>query len=225
MLKHKFFLRSLLLLEAVLPFFGLSLAAQDLTLDLTKAPRTEEGVQLQYHQYVQGANIYAYETTTTFLLEISSTKNILRIEFEGTTSSDGGVIVSGNNGTLDFQPKGTSVWEGKSKNIVFAPESSSTDYYIPSIRIWFEGSADFCEAPTIAYEGGQFTISSTTPGATCHYNLTPNATQTAGTTDKALPLQTFTLSAHAEAEGKKKSPATTVVLTLDELLSGSIVTK
>lgn len=204
---------------------GLNALAQDLTLDLTKAPRTEGGVQLQYHQYTQGANIYAYGTTTTFLLEISSSKNIQRIEFEGTTSNSGGVVVSEGGGTLDFQLKGTSVWEGKAQRIVFAPESTSTDYYIPSLRIWFEGSADFCAAPTIAYEGGQFVISSTTPGATCHYSLTPNATQAAGTTDKALPLQTFTLSAYAEAEGKKKSPTTTLVLTLDELLSGSIVTK
>ena len=225
MLKHKFFLRSLLLLEAVLPFFGLSLAAQDLTLDLTtKGSRTEGAVTVDYKWYGQGANIFT-SSTMNYHLDITSTKNIQLIEFEGTTTKGGAVIVSGNNGILDFQPHGTSVWTGNSKHIDFIAADENTDYYISRINIWFEGSTAFCAKPTIAYEGGQFTISSTTPGATCHYNLTPNATQTAGTTDKALPLQTFTLSAYAEAEGKKKSPATTVVLTLDELLSGSIVTK
>ncbi len=225
MLKHKFFLRSLLLLAAILPFFGLSLAAQDLTLDLkTGGTRTEGAVTVTYKWYDEGANLDKGGTINN-VLDISSTKNIVRIDFEGTVRRAGGVVVQDNNGTLDFQPQGTSKWTGKSSHIVFAAADDEAEYFISGIRIWYEGSTAFLATPTIAYEGGQFTISSTTPGATCHYNLTPNAPQATGIADKNLPLQTFTLSAYASAQGMDNSETATLNLTLDELLSGSASAK
>ena len=225
MLRHKFLLHSLLLLAAVLPCFGPSLAAQDLTLDLkTGGPRTEGAVTVTYKWYEEGANIDKGGTINN-VLDISSTKDIVRIDFEGAVRRAGGVVVLNNNGTLDFQPQGTSKWTGKSSHIVFAAADDNAEYFISGIRIWYEGSTAFLATPTIAYEGGQFTISSTTPGATCHYSLTPNATQAAGIAEKNLPLQTFTLSAYASAQGMDNSETATLNLTLDELLSGSASAK
>ena len=165
MLRHKFLLQSLLLLAAVLPCFGPSLAAQDLTLDLkTGGPRTEGAVTVTYKWYEEGANIDKGGTINN-VLDISSTKDIVRIDFEGAVRRAGGVVVLNNNGTLDFQPQGTSKWTGKSSHIVFAAADDNAEYFISGIRIWYEGSTAFLATPTIAYEGGQFTISSTTSGA------------------------------------------------------------
>ena len=204
----------------ILQAMGLRALAQDLTIDLqTDGPRTVGDVAVDYKWYYEGANIYT-STTLDSKLDITSTKNIMRIEFVGSTAKSGAVVVREGGGTLDFQPKGTSTWEGNAKHIVFAAGSSETDYYISSISIWFEGSSAFCAAPAISYDGTRFAIVSATEGAVCYYGVAPNAPQSTGIAS-SLPLQSFTLSAYAEAEGKKKSETADYTFTPTDLLGAS----
>ncbi len=199
---------------------GLSALAQDLTIDLqTGGPRTVGDVTVDYKWYYEGANIYMGGTLDS-KLDISSTKNIMRIEFVGSTAKSGAVIVREGGGTLDFQPRALSTWEGNAKHIVFAAADGNTDYNISRLDIWFEGSSAFCAAPSVSYDGTRFAITSATEGAVCHYGVTPNASQSAGIAS-SLPLQSFTFNAWAEADGKKKSETVSYTLTLDQLLGNA----
>lgn len=114
--------------------------AQDVTLDLTQlGPRTENGVTVAYKWYENGANIYKSGDINN-RLEISTTKNIACIKFEGKANKTGNVVVIEDNGKLSFSLRGTSVWEGKSNHVIFEAASESTDYCISQISIWYEGT-------------------------------------------------------------------------------------
>lgn len=205
------------LLLAALQLVAVSASAQDATIDLKiLGPRTENGVTVAYHWYEGGANIYG-ENNPEWGLRIVAERPIVRIEFDGTTNKGGGLTISEGGGTLDFQAHGTSVWTGAAKAITIVGSSSATDYYIPALYLWFEGTTQLCEAPSVVLEGGNMCISSGTDGTVCHYEIQPNPTAKSGRTKEPLQLSEFQLRTYAAAPGLRPSMEVTRTFTFDEL--------
>lgn len=190
-------------------------AAQDVTIDLTVlGPRTEQGITLKYHWYEQGANISGDHTD--WALDIKTPKRMARIEFVGTSKSAAKLEVADKNGTLVFDRTGTSVWTGLSDHVNIVGASSSTDYYISRLDIWYEDSPYLCLSPLIQLGGGQFSISSATADATCYGSLTPIAsaeTQQGG----SLALSNFEVAAYAESPTCRRSTTVTEQVSIDDL--------
>lgn len=209
------FLSLATLLVSALLLLAISAKAQDATIDLKiLGSRTENGVTVTYRWYEDGANIYG-ENNPEWGLRIESERPLVRIEFEGTTNKGGGLSVS--EGTLDFSAHGTSVWTGKTTNLKVVGSSSATDYYIPVLYIWFEGTTQLCEVPSMVLQGGNMYISSGTDGAVCHYEIQPNPTAKSGRTQEPLQLSEFQLRTYAATPGLRPSMEVTRTFSFDEL--------
>ena len=140
-MKHK--LQILILLAiGLLQAIGFTAKAQDVTFDLTQgpSPQSQKGVSVEYSWHDKGANIYTSGGINN-RLTITSSQSIACIKFEGLAQKTGNIIVSEGGGTLKFKLSSTSMWEGKSNNIVFAGEDATAEYYVTKLQIWFEGSA------------------------------------------------------------------------------------
>lgn len=170
----------------------------------------DENIQLDYKWYVQGANIEPRYS----LVITSGDKNISRVEFEGVYNGSrnlGPVLVGEGGGTLDFQPMGTSVWQGSAKTLSFVG-GSNTDYVISTLRIWYGMNA--CERPVISGGGGRINFDHELPDAVVYYTIVPNPGKSSGISDNGrVALSDFRVTAKAEAEGH--APSAEVMATLD----------
>lgn len=139
-MKHK---SQLLILLAIglLQAIGFTVKAQNVTFDLTQGPppQTKDGVSVDYKWCEPGAQIYS-SGNIHGSVTVTSTTNIIGIKFEGTAKKQGNVVVSGDNGELQFSLKGTSVWTGQSKSVEFVAADETIEYYVKKIQIWLEGS-------------------------------------------------------------------------------------
>lgn len=179
-----------------------------------KGPRTEGDITLDYKWYVNGANI-----ESRYSLNITSAeKNISRVEFEGVYNSTrnlGIVIVDNDNGTLEFNPNGTSVWQGSTRTLSFKGQSD-TDYCISTLRIWY--GIESCNLPTISGGGCNINFSHDLPDAVIHYTIAPNGTNNSGlSTTGRVALNNFAITAKAEAENHAPSGQVNATLTLSSV--------
>lgn len=165
----------------------------------------DANIQLDYKWYTDGANI----DSKNKLIITSADKNISRVEFEGNYNGNhtGSVLVNQGGGTLDFLPKGTSVWQGSAKMLIFAGESN-TDYNIGTLRIWY--GMDSCEPPSISGAPGRFNFSHKLPDAVVHYTIAPNPGRNNGISNTGkVDLYDFLVTAKADAEGYAPSTEAT----------------
>lgn len=178
----------------------------------------DNNISLDYKWYEQGADI-----DSSYKLVITSAgKNISRVEFEGVYNGSrhlGPVLVGEGAGTFDFQPMGTSVWQGSTKTLSFVGESN-TDYVISTLRIWY--GMDSCEPPTISGAPGRIKFSHDLPDAVVHYTIVPNPGKAGGisTTGKAA-LSNFLVTAKAEAENHAPSAEATKTVSFNDVKTKS----
>lgn len=199
---------------AVAALSGAEAQAQNAVFDLVwhggEQVTGDDNISLEYKRYEKGANIESRYS----LVITSARKSISRVEFEGVYNSSrnlGPVLVGEGGGTLDFQPMGTSVWQGSAKVLSFVGQSN-TDYVISTLRIWY--GMDTCEPPTISSGGGRINFGHNLPDAVIHYTIAPNGTNNSGlTTTGSVPLSNFVVSAKAEAEDHAPSSQKDATLT------------
>ncbi|MBQ0048924.1 MAG: hypothetical protein KBT12_01595 [Bacteroidales bacterium] len=156
-------------------------AAQSLKLNLGEQPvYTQDKVDVTYNDInlrflknsaILGASIYRNDTYFgDHFLNISSTKNIIKIEFEGkkssVTTSTADLVVIKGDGNFELDQAGTSRWEGSAKEVRIAGASTSTAYTIVTVRIWLEGYVEGEETEDIDIVKR--------PGAEVHYYAQPN---------------------------------------------------
>lgn len=141
----------MLLLLAVMFVAGSSAWAQDATFDFNKYSLTtsdlqKNGVSVTGYHTSYGSTEYALniwgDHNGTYKLNLTSEVEIVRIEFEGKRSSYdyGYAVVAGATDDFTYNPSGTSVWNGESKNVTFYGTSGNTDFYVQSMRVWLKSS-------------------------------------------------------------------------------------
>lgn len=75
-----------------------------------------------------------------------------------------------------------------------------------------------CASPTIELKDGAFVCTSTTAGATCHYDITPLTQPTDGRETIDLTAPAFTVTAYAEAPGYARSAKVRRTFSLRDIL-------
>lgn len=188
-----------------------------------KPPYTVNGVTFTWIDYMQGAAIYLKENDS-FCLKINSPANkVVRIEFKGEIASskyNDDMDVRGGNGKLTHLESGTFVWEGSSNSIQIWGASSTTNFYIKGLRLWFEGSEIITDEKAITAtpdvfgstrENFQLEFSCPDAGATYTYTALPLQAEDGEAFDRIL------VTFQATAPGKDPSEIVQKVIRFDEM--------
>ena len=105
-----------------------------------------------------GAYIYGTDTWAgIYYLTVSAPQNIAVIEYEVVITSGKTDKSKATSGTITQHADGTRVWKGSAKTVTFSGSSSTTNYRITRLRLWFN-AADYNHDTAIwSTEGGSGT--------------------------------------------------------------------
>lgn len=89
----------------------------------------------------RGANIYGTDSwTSVYYLNVSAPRNIAVIEYEVEVTSNKTDDVNVSTGKMNQLGDGTWVWKGTTQSVKFTGASSSTNFRITRLRLWFSES-------------------------------------------------------------------------------------
>ena len=200
-------------------------AAQDVVVDFESlfaagqtSPYTIGDVTFTYCAYDKGADIYLSENDY-FSLKVNTTgRNIVRIEITGETAAErynDEIVPRSGNGRLTHLQSGTFVWEGCTTSLQLWGTNGLTNYYVKSLRLWYEGSEiitdekQLCATPDVTVADGQIIFSCATPDATYHYTVLPVAADPDPAATETVPgsvaIGSVTITLHATAPGTDPS--------------------